>query len=153
MAKLRPMRQARVNRLREAGFSYKEALDLTRLKQNGKPVIVLKRQHVKDMIRARKKGVIAGLEDKNTVERFRAVAEMSDTPESWAIFRYYHKQAIDSGAIDLTPRKYDPNKPHRKLNADGTIDREYEKQRRREDRQENPEKYRQWKQNEKARAR
>lgn len=125
MPRFKPMRQRRINRLREAGFSYQEAVGLTGLRQAGKPVIVLKRKMTKNLIKARKRRDI-GLKDYAT--DFLDIARDTDSPEAWAIFRYYHRQAIDAGVITETPRKYDPNKPHKKLASDGRIDRDHVRQ-------------------------
>lgn len=123
MPRYKPMRQKRINRLRESGFTQKEAVGLTGLKQNGRPVVVLNRKVVKDMMRARRKQIIVDLAF--YTQDLLDVARDTDTTEAWAIFRYYHRMAIDSGAIEETPRKYDPNKPHKKLTAEGQIDRDH----------------------------
>lgn len=122
MPRYKPMRQRRINRLVDAGFTHKEAVGLTGLRHNGKPVIVLKRKMTKNLLKARKRRDI-GLKD--YANDFLALARRSDDPEAWSIFRYYHRQAIDAGVMEETPRKYDPNKPHKKLTSDGRIDRDH----------------------------
>lgn len=123
MPRYKPMRQRRINRLQEAGFTHKEAVGLTGLRHNGKPVIVLKRKLTRDMMKARKRS--RKYEIKDAYDSSFAMAQDLNTNEAWKIFKYYRRQAIDSGVIDETPRKYDSNKPHKKLTADGQIDRDH----------------------------
>jgi len=78
------------------------------------------------------------------MRRFRAAIRRKEAGRSqasvWDLWRRIYDDAIrkgrrgDRGGYEPPPRKYDPSRPHKKLNQDGTIDyshtRDYERNRR-----------------------